>query len=203
MTPRVPAGWDETAIPGVLRRRLTSHPDERGSFTELWRSGWTAELDAGSGGGPEHARPRQANLSRSAPGVLRGLHLHRRQADLWAIVDGSPFVALVDVRPMLEGAGEPRTMAFQAAPGDLLWLPAGVAHGFLARDPLLLVYLVTNEHDGSDELGFRWDDPLAGVPWPVRDPIVSPRDATAPSLTELVARLRAEDGASAAQPPAR
>ena len=45
-------------------------------------------------------------------------------------------------------------------------IPTGVAHGFLALEPLELLYLVTNEYDGSDELGFAWDDPLAGVPWP-------------------------------------
>lgn len=186
MAAPVPPGWEATPLDGVLRRRLTTHPDARGSFTELWRAGWTDLLDAGAG----DPRPRQANLSRSAPGVLRGLHLHRRQADLWAIADGSPFVALVDVRPMLAGAAAPRTFAFDAVPGDLLWLPAGVAHGFLARDQLLLVYLVTAEHDGSDELGFRWDDPLAAVPWPVAAPIISPRDAAAPSLEALVTGLR-------------
>jgi dTDP-4-dehydrorhamnose 3,5-epimerase-like enzyme len=55
---------------------------------------------------------------------------------------------------------------------------------------------VTNEYDGSDELGFAWDDPAVGVPWPAVSatsdgrPIVSPRDASNPSLAELVARLR-------------
>ena len=45
-------------------------------------------------------------------------------------------------------------------------IPAGIAHGFLAVEPLELLYLVTNEFDGSDELGFAWDDPAVGVPWP-------------------------------------
>jgi len=76
-------------------------------------------------------------------------------------------------------------------------IPAGVAHGFLALEPLELLYLVTNEYDGSDELGFAWDDPLAAVPWPAvaatpgGRPILSGRDAAAPSLEALVARLRA------------
>ena len=48
-------------------------------------------------------------------------------------------------------------------------IPSGVAHGFLALEPLELLYLVTNEFDGSDELGFAWDDLAVAVPWPQVD----------------------------------
>ena len=74
-------------------------------------------------------------------------------------------------------------------------IPAGVAHGFLALDQLELIYLVTNEFDGSDELGFAWDDPAVGVPWPTvagtpdGRPILSDRDRSNPSLADLVAGL--------------
>jgi dTDP-4-dehydrorhamnose 3,5-epimerase-like enzyme len=73
-----------------------------------------------------------------------------------------------------------------------------VAHGFLALEALTLVYLVTAEYDDTDELGFAWDDPLAGVPWPAVPgqadgrPILSGRDRSNPSLAHLVERLRAE-----------
>jgi hypothetical protein len=79
---------------------------------------------------------------------------------------------------------------------DWVVIPAGVAHGFLALEPLEMLYLVTNEYDGADELGFAWDDPAVGVPWPAVDatpdgrPILSERDQTNPPLAELVARLR-------------
>jgi dTDP-4-dehydrorhamnose 3,5-epimerase len=75
-------------------------------------------------------------------------------------------------------------------------IPTGVAHGFLALDDLELVYLVTNEYDGTDELGFAWDDPSAAVPWPTVPgtpdgrPILSDRDRSNPTLHELVASLR-------------
>ena len=75
-------------------------------------------------------------------------------------------------------------------------IPQGVAHGFLALEPLELLYLVTNWYDGTDELGFAWDDPAVGVPWPQVQattdgrPIVSERDATNPALIDLVDRLR-------------
>ena len=70
-------------------------------------------------------------------------------------------------------------------------IPCGVAHGFLALEPLELLYLVTNEYDGSDELGFAWDDPLAAIPWP-RDgaaPTLSDRDRQNPLLRELIERI--------------
>jgi dTDP-4-dehydrorhamnose 3,5-epimerase len=175
------ADWQQAALAGVFRRSISFHPDERGSFGELWRDGWTAPLGAPM---------RQANLSRSAAGVLRGLHYHRHQADLWIVADGHPFIALVDVRPHIDGTGTAEVDTIEAAPGDAVYLPSGVAHGFYARDPMTLFYLVTNEYDGSDELGFAWDDPAVAVPWPDRAPTLSERDAAAPPLSTLIERLR-------------
>ncbi len=80
--------------------------------------------------------------------------------------------------------------------GQTVTIPTGVAHGFLALEQLQLLYLVTNEYDGSDELGFAWDDPAVGVPWPTvagtpdGRPILSDRDRTNPTLAELVRGLR-------------
>jgi dTDP-4-dehydrorhamnose 3,5-epimerase len=100
-------------------------------------------------------------------------------------------------RQLLDGTG-PRAVieTRELAENDWVVIPVGIAHGFLAVEPLQLVYLVTNEFDGSDELGFAWDDPAVGVPWPsvaaTTDgrPILSDRDTSNPSLADLVARLR-------------
>ncbi|HEY0443847.1 MAG TPA: dTDP-4-dehydrorhamnose 3,5-epimerase family protein, partial [Candidatus Limnocylindrales bacterium] len=144
------------------------------------------------------ASPRfvQANLSSSAASVLRGLHYHQRQLDYWVVASGRALVALVDVRPLLTGSG-PRAVVEtrELAADEWVVIPVGVAHGFLALEPLELLYLVTNEYDGSDELGFAWDDPAVGVPWPTLPtpdgrPILSERDRSNPSLAELVASLR-------------
>jgi dTDP-4-dehydrorhamnose 3,5-epimerase len=158
---------------------------------ELWRHSWVEGLPGGTGA---RASMRQSNVSRSAPRVLRGLHMHQRQSDLWVVVDGHPLVALVDVRPALKGEGVPVAETFDAAPGEAVFIPEGVAHGFYGRDAITLVYLVTNEYDGTDELGFAWNDPDAGVPWPDPDPILSDRDATAPPLAELLAGLARRSG---------
>jgi dTDP-4-dehydrorhamnose 3,5-epimerase len=183
MTAASAPGWETGPLPGVLRRRVPVHGDDRGWLLEVWRASWTDPL----AGGPMH----QANVSRSRPGVLRGLHCHRRQADAWVVVEGHAFVALVDLRAASRGEGEPVTATLESGAGDVLYLPALVAHGFYAHDEVALAYHATNEHDGSDELGFAWDDPIAAVPWPTRRPILSARDRGAPSLASLLEALRA------------
>ena len=181
---------NDSRLDGVRRGRLVRHADTRGSFRELWRASWFP-------GEPFS----QANASVSAQGVLRGLHLHRRQDDLWIVATGRAFVALVDVRPLLDGSGPVAIVETrELAADDWVLIPSGVAHGFLALDPLDLIYLVTNEYDGSDELGFAWDDPAVGVAWPTLRgtpdgrPILSGRDGANPPLAELLVRLR--DGAN-------
>ncbi len=179
--------WQPTPTSGVVRRTLTFHPDDRGSFAEIWRASWTDDVPGADG-----PMMRQANLSRSQARVLRGIHVHEHQADLWVVVEGRAFIGLVDLRGPLAGNGAATVQTIEAQPGDAVFLPEGVAHGFYAREALTLLYFVTNEYDGSDEHGFAWDDPTAAVPWPDGAPILSPRDAAAPSLRELVERLRAQ-----------
>jgi dTDP-4-dehydrorhamnose 3,5-epimerase len=189
-----------SVLAGVSYGRIDRHEDVRGSFRELWRAAAFAGLPASAAGDPGSGRlPSfvQANLSTSAAGVVRGLHLHRHQLDHWVVGGGRAFVALVDVRPLLDGSG-PRALVETRTLGadETVTIPVGIAHGFLALEPLELVYFVTNAYDGSDELGFAWDDPAVGVPWPAiagtpdGRPVTSGRDASNPSLADLVERLR-------------
>ena len=174
-----------SSMPGVTWGGIERHADERGSFRELWRRSRLPEPFV------------QVNLSSSAQGVLRGLHLHQRQVDHWVVATGRAFVALVDVRPLLIGTGaRPLVEARELAADRSVTIPPGVAHGFLALEPLEVIYLVSNEFDGTDELGFAWDDPAVAVPWPPVPgtpdgrPILSGRDQANPPLAELMARLR-------------
>ena len=182
-----------SVLPGVRYGALARHADERGAFRELWRAdAWN--LDPGDTGSAPGTHPAfvQANLSSSAAGVLRGLHFHQRQLDLWIVASGRAWVALVDVRPMLAGGTAPVVETRELVPDEWVVIPTGVAHGFLALEPLELVYFVTNPYDGSDELGFAWDDPTAAVRWPLLDvtpdgrPILSDRDRQNPSLPGMV-----------------
>jgi dTDP-4-dehydrorhamnose 3,5-epimerase len=183
-----------SVLDGVRYGAVARFGDQRGSFRELWRLSRQPPLTEDVTGLPD-AGFVQANLSASAAGVLRGLHYHRRQLDYWVVATGQAFVALVDVRPVLEDRGPAKVETRVLSADDWVVIPTGVAHGFLALTPLELLYLVTNEYDGRDELGFAWDDPAVGVPWPVLDvtpdgrPVLSERDQTNPSLADLVQRL--------------
>jgi dTDP-4-dehydrorhamnose 3,5-epimerase len=184
-----------STLPGVRWAAIARHGDVRGSFRELWQASAGFDLDPRWTGAPD-AHFVQANLSTSAAGVLRGLHYHRRQLDHWIVASGRALVALVDVRPVLEGRGPAVVETRELAADGTVTIPIGVAHGFLAIEPLELIYLVTNEYDGSDELGFAWDDPAVGVAWPACPtadgrPILSERDQHNPTLAALVERLRA------------
>jgi dTDP-4-dehydrorhamnose 3,5-epimerase len=186
-----------SVLPGVRYGAIDRFADVRGAFRELWREDTFGPLDPELAGAPPGVAPRfvQANVSTSARGVLRGLHFHRHQLDHWVVTAGRAFVALVDVRPMLAGGPDPVVETRELGEDDWVDIPTGVAHGFLALEPLEVVYFVTNPYDGSDELGFAWDDELASVPWPAIEgtpggrPILSERDRSNPSLEALVDRL--------------
>ena len=178
---RMDEEWRETAISGVWRRSVRSRTDERGAFRELWRQSLTRHFPAW--------KVAQANLSQSRAGVLRGLHFHVQQTDLWTLLEGRAVVGLVDIRPLLRGAAAqpPDRLTETLAAGESILIPEGVAHGFWALEEVSLLYLVNREYDGSDEHGFAWNDPLAGIRWPDGEPLLSDRDRKAPSLAEAVA----------------
>ena len=126
MTPNdpPPTGPAGSILAGVSYGTIARHGDARGSFRELWRAGQFPGVTFV-----------QANLSTSAAGVLRGLHLHRRQDDLWIVADGRALVALVDVRPALAGTGPGVVETGELAADGWVSIPTGVAHGFLANYP--------------------------------------------------------------------
>jgi len=160
-------------IPGVERRRLEPHPDDRGSLRELWRSS-TQPLSF-----------RQALVTTSKAGALRGMHYHLRQTDLCYVSRGRVYMGLIDLR------ADPVKDEFRLDESESVLIPAGVAHGYVAEVEATMCYLLTEEVDGSDEFGFRWDDPIAGVRWPVATPILSPRDRNAADFASALAAVRA------------
>lgn len=185
-------------IPGVQWGRIESHADDRGAFRELWRA------SKSTGGPPSKGntdgRFVQANLSLSQRGVLRGLHFHKHQRDFWVVVEGDVFVALVDLRDRI-GEEKPRLLTRLLTANDTVSIPEMVAHGFLAMKATNLLYLVTNEYDGTDEHGLAWDDSDVAVPWPRVEtpdgrPILSDRDRRNPSYRELLAAIEASRSAS-------
>ena len=135
-----------SVLPGVRYGAVARATDTRGAFRELWRADAFA-IEPGDAGADPSTAPTfvQANLSTSAPGVLRGLHYHRRQLDYWVVASGRALVALVDLRPLLGGSDRPPVVETrELGEDDWVVIPAGVAHGFLALEALGMLYLVTN-----------------------------------------------------------
>jgi dTDP-4-dehydrorhamnose 3,5-epimerase len=159
----------EIEIHGATLTSLESHADERGGFVEIMRAANFPDQFV------------QANHSRSRAGVLRGLHYHRHQADLWYVVRGRMQVGLADLR---ERRSPPSTASLVLDSDDpaILYVPPGVAHGFLALIDLDLIYFVTRYFDETDEFGVAWDDPALLIQWENPNPILSERDLSAPPL---------------------
>ena len=144
--------------PGVVFGTLQRHADVRGGFAEAWRARGGEGVDPFPGVQANLSLVRAGRAARAAPAPAPVGPVDR--------VSGVAFVALVDVRPMLAGADRPVVETATLGRDQTVRIPPHVAHGFLAVEPLELLYLVTNEYDASDELGFAWDDPQVAVPWP-------------------------------------
>jgi dTDP-4-dehydrorhamnose 3,5-epimerase len=172
-----PAEVRPVGIEGALLVELTTNVDPRGSLAEVFRRSWL----------PGAGEMVQANLSVSRPGVLRGLHFHRRQADYWCFLDGPAFVGLFDLRRGSPTEGRREALTLDPAEGLRgLYLPPGVAHGFYALGEVRLLYLVDAYYTGQDEFGLAWDDPAVGIPWPSAEPVLSLRDRANPGLAEVL-----------------
>lgn len=152
-------------IEGLRRIELTRHADDRGWFSELVRA---SDL-------PKPVR--QANLSRSQQGVIRGLHYHLRgQDDLFVCMSGMVRVVVLDRETgetFTEDIGDDNPVA--------IYVPGINAHGYEALTDALFMYLVTEEYDAAnpDENGVPWDDARVKHLWSTDTPILSARDSGA------------------------
>jgi dTDP-4-dehydrorhamnose 3,5-epimerase len=164
------------SIDGVKLVDLDVHADARGSFVEFYRGSWL----------PVDRPALQGNVSRSAKGTLRAMHFHRLQWDYWFVLSGAAFVALVDLRAGSPTERATSTFRLSGQTPRGLFIPPGVAHGFLAETDLVLEYLVDRYFDGTDEWGIAWDDPALGIDWPAVDPVLSDRDRSNPALAEAL-----------------
>jgi dTDP-4-dehydrorhamnose 3,5-epimerase len=169
---------ESDVIAGVKLARLQVRGDERGRFMETFRKEWFPERSW---------QAVQTNCSYSQANVLRGLHYHRRQVDYWFVPQGMIRVALVDLRRSSPTRGASQSLEIGDQHRMGVFIPVGVAHGFLALTDAVLTYLVDNYHDGTDEHGVAWNDPALGVNWGASDPILSPRDRQNPLLRDIPA----------------
>jgi dTDP-4-dehydrorhamnose 3,5-epimerase len=173
---------------GIVVLHARAIDDERGHFQELFRADRFAEL-----GLPD--RFLQENRSRSRRGVLRGLHFQwdRPMGKLMRVAAGRAFLVAVDIRPGSETLGRWYGREVGADDHLLIWAPPGFARGFCAlTDPTEIEYKCTALYNPSGEGAIRWDDLTIGVAWPLKTPVLSPKDAAAGTLETWLARSEAE-----------
>jgi len=169
-------------VDGAILFRPTPHVDDRGFFCRTF----DAEVMRAAGIDPDGFV--QDSVSRSARGVLRGLHLRsgRGEAKLVRCSYGAVFDVIVDLRP---GSPTYRNWESFALDGDhqvSLYIPAGCAHGFQAlTDPADVSYRIDREHDPAEDVTIAYDDPDLAIPWPIPVTAMSQRDRQAPRLASL------------------
>jgi dTDP-4-dehydrorhamnose 3,5-epimerase len=124
--------------------------------------------------------------------VLRGLHYHLHQVDYWFPVSGRIRAGLFDLRRGSPTEGAREILVLDGEKPSGVFIPVGVAHGYVTLTESVLAYIVDEYFDGSDELGVAWDDPEIGMPWGTKDPVLSGRDRNNPFWGSLKAELRPE-----------
>lgn len=173
----------ETTIPGLRLFELPIYRDERGFFVEKFREKRWAETF----GFRENFV--QDNHSRSIPRVLRGMHFQTdpAQGKLVSVTRGRIFDVAVDMRRGSPTFGKWFGTELNESNGRQLWIPFGFAHGFcvLGDEIADVVYKINGEYNPKSEAGLRWNSPEVGIEWPVKDPLLSHKDAILPSLSEL------------------
>jgi dTDP-4-dehydrorhamnose 3,5-epimerase len=175
-------------LPGLCLLEPRLHGDARGSFFEAWNERTLAELGI-------VARFVQENQSRSARGVLRGLHYQvpRAQGKLLRVLAGELYDVVVDLRRGSATFGRWHGLKLAAHGAQSLWVPAGFAHGFLVlSEHADVVYSVTDQYAPACEHTLAWNDPELAIDWPLAAagldaPLVSPKDTHGRSLASAPA----------------
>jgi dTDP-4-dehydrorhamnose 3,5-epimerase len=156
--------------------------DERGFFLETFHTSRYADLAGIS------LPFVQDNYSRSAKGVLRGLHFQKTkpQGKLISVVRGEVYDVAVDIRKGSSAFGQWVGVILSEENKKQLWVPPGFAHGFVVLSEIAdFEYKCTDYYDPSDEGSILWNDPDLAIVWPVENPILSDKDLNANKLADL------------------
>lgn len=182
----------EPGFEGVVEVLPKRFGDDRGFFSETFREEQFREA-----GLPSLFVQDNHSLSR-AKGVLRGLHYQlppRAQDKLVRVVRGAILDVAVDIRRSSPSFGRWVSREVSAEAWNQVLVPKGFAHGFLTLEPNTeVLYKVSAPYSAEHDRGIRWDDPAIGINWPLggAEPVLSAKDATAPSLSEIEKVFRFE-----------
>ncbi|MBS0514862.1 MAG: dTDP-4-dehydrorhamnose 3,5-epimerase [Proteobacteria bacterium] len=171
----------ETDLPGCVIIEPQVFGDARGWFYESYN----AEKYKNAG---LDLRFVQSNVSRSAHGVLRGLHYQwpNPQGKLVGVLEGEVYDVAVDIRRGSPTFGRWSAVVLSAANKRQFWIPEGFAHGFVVlSDFATFVYQCTTLYEGAADAGIRWNDADIAVDWPLSAPQLSDKDAKAPFLRDV------------------
>ncbi len=162
----------ETGIQGLIELMPTLLQDDRGWFMESYNK----ETFSSLGLNMEFV---QDNLSFSKAGVLRGLHFQQKpyeQGKLVKVIKGEVLDVAVDIRPDSPSFGQHFIVLLTADQQNMLYLPEGFAHGFLAIKDSYLFYKCTRNYHKASDSGIKFDDPELNIDWGNTSPIISEKD---------------------------
>lgn len=171
----------QTDLPGVVIIEPKVFGDDRGFFYESFHRQRFAEQGI-------DIAVEQSNLSRSARGVLRGLHYQwpNPQGKLVQVLEGEVYDVAVDIRKGSPTFGRWTACVLSAQNKRLFWVPEGFAHGFaVTSEHALFAYHCTAPYDAAADAGIRWNDAALAIDWPVAEPLLSDKDTRAPLLAEV------------------
>lgn len=177
----------EMHLGAVVVLQSEVYQDERGFFSEVFRADQFAHL-----GLPTSFV--QDNHSGSVKGVVRGLHFQWEppMGKLMRVTAGEAFLVAVDIRKNSPTLGQWFGLRTKARDGLQVWAPAGFARGFcVLSDWAEIQYKCTGIYNQKAESGVLWDDPAIGIEWPVNNPILSAKDASAQPLAEWIEKPEA------------
>jgi dTDP-4-dehydrorhamnose 3,5-epimerase len=175
---------ETTAIRDVLLVNHEVFEDERGFFMEVFRSDLFSEA-----GLPKQFV--QANHSKSARGVVRGLHFQWEppMGKLMRVTRGEAFLVAVDIRHDSPTLGKWIGKTLSERDRRQFWAPAGFARGFaVLSESAEIQYLTTGVYNNKGESGILWNDPAIGIEWPSSASTLSSKDASAQTLAAWLAR---------------
>jgi dTDP-4-dehydrorhamnose 3,5-epimerase len=172
----------ELGLKGAWIAHSPIHNDNRGYFREWFKAG---DINNVTG---QTFNVKQANVSYSDKGVLRGIHYSRAregQGKWITCVTGSIWDVVVDVRPASPTYGKWVGSELSSKQGDSIFISEGLGHGFIAlEDNTQIVYLLTSPYSPEQEFGINPLDPDLAINWPIQNMLLSEKDALAPSLRE-------------------
>lgn len=173
----------QTAIKDLVLIKPTINGDERGFFLESYKK----SVFIANGIKDDFV---QDNHSKSSCGVLRGLHYQlspKAQGKLLRCVSGAIFDVAVDIRRNSPTFGKWAGFELSEENKQMLYVPAGFAHGFLTLTKVAeLLYKTTNEYSAEHDRGVAYNDPAIGIQWPKLDTefLLSVKDQAQPLLKE-------------------